>query len=366
MKRFTTAVVAALMLGTALLGRPAGADPIANKKAEAARLAAQLEAKGNQAEILTEQYNAARLKAGGAETDARRAEQQLAVADAAVGRAQVALKASAVEAYVHGGFLPGGGGDLTTPEGALELSVRRKYMNVVADRQADALRSLRVARTDAAARREELDAAKQASRQALAAVESKRVAAAAAVKEQKALLDKANGELATLVAAEQKRKADEEARRVQAAIAARRTGGGGSGAPVVLNRNTGTAPVNPPPPPNAGAAKAIEEAKRQLGKPYEWAGSGPDTFDCSGLTAWAWKAGGKTLSHYTGAQWNETARVDVSALQPGDLVFFGSDLHHVGLFVGNGQMIEAPSTGQVVRYASIYRSDLVQQGGRVY
>jgi peptidoglycan DL-endopeptidase CwlO len=53
-------------------------------------------------------------------------------------------------------------------------------------------------------------------------------------------------------------------------------------------------------------------------------------------------------------------------LQPGDLVFFGSDLHHVGLFVGNGQMIEAPSTGQVVRYASIYRSDLVQQGGRVY
>ncbi len=81
---------------------------------------------------------------------------------------------------------------------------------------------------------------------------------------------------------------------------------------------------------------------------------------------WAWKAAGKSLPHNAAAQYNATARVDIDDLQPGDIVFFGSDLHHDGLYVGNGQMIEAPSTGQVVRYASIYRSDLVQSGGRVY
>ncbi|MBA3653726.1 MAG: C40 family peptidase, partial [Actinobacteria bacterium] len=178
--------------------------------------------------------------------------------------------------------------------------------------------------------------------------------------------------------AEQRRKADEEARRVQAALAAARraapaTASSPNSAPAPrsasaapVNHNTGTAPVNPPPPPNKGAASAVEEAKRQLGKPYQWGGSGPDTFDCSGLTAWAWKAAGKTLSHYTGAQYNETARVAIADLQPGDLVFFGSDLHHMGLYVGGGQMIDAPQTGSVVRYASIYRSDLVQSGGRVY
>jgi peptidoglycan DL-endopeptidase CwlO len=368
-KRFTTAVVAALLAATVLAGRPAGADSVASKKAEAARIAAQLEAKGREAEVLTEQYNAARIKATGAADGARQAAQALAAADIAVEQAQGALKQSAVQAYVHGGFqamMQNG----NSPAGALELGVRHKYLSVVADRQADALHALRTARQDAASRRATLDQANQASRQALVATESKRMAAAAAVEAQKALLDKVKGELATLVAAEQKRKAEEDASRVKAALAARQAAAASpaartaSGSP--LNHDIGTAPTNPPPPPNGGAATAVAEAKKQLGKPYEWGGAGPNTFDCSGLTAWAWKAAGKTLSHYTVSQYNETARVAISNLQPGDLVFFGSDLHHMGLYVGNGQMIHAPQTGDVVKYDTIYRSDLVQSGGRVY
>ncbi|WP_157044181.1 C40 family peptidase [Nostocoides australiense] len=108
-------------------------------------------------------------------------------------------------------------------------------------------------------------------------------------------------------------------------------------------------------------------AQAQLGKPYLWGGSGPDAFDCSGLTMMAWRQAGVYLSHYTGAQYAETARVPIDQLQPGDLVFFGSSgesSHHMGLYVGGGQMIEAPYTGAVIRYASIYRSDLVPYGGR--
>ncbi len=129
-------------------------------------------------------------------------------------------------------------------------------------------------------------------------------------------------------------------------------------------------PDNPPPPPppsHGGVSAVIGYAQAQLGKPYQWGGSGPDSFDCSGLTMRAWQRAGVNLSHYTGAQWGETSRVAISDLRPGDLVFFGSsgpNSHHVGLYVGGGQMIEAPYTGANVRYASIYRSDLVPYGGR--
>ena len=121
------------------------------------------------------------------------------------------------------------------------------------------------------------------------------------------------------------------------------------------------------PPPASGAAAAIAYAQAQIGKPYEWGADGPDTFDCSGLTMMAWRQAGVYLSHYTGAQYAETARVPIDQLQPGDLVFYGPSGEtstHVGLYVGSGQMIEAPYTGAYVRYASIYRSDLVPYGGR--
>jgi cell wall-associated NlpC family hydrolase len=130
-------------------------------------------------------------------------------------------------------------------------------------------------------------------------------------------------------------------------------------------------PSNPkppsPPPSSGGVGAVIGYAQAQLGKPYQWGADGPDSFDCSGLTMRAWQQAGVNLYHYTGAQWDQTARVAISDLRPGDLVFFGSSgpsSHHVGLYVGNGQMIEAPRAGVPVRYASIYRSDLLPYGGR--
>jgi cell wall-associated NlpC family hydrolase len=127
--------------------------------------------------------------------------------------------------------------------------------------------------------------------------------------------------------------------------------------------------VDPPPPlPSSGGVSAVlAYARAQIGKPYQWGADGPDSFDCSGLTMRAWARAGVSLYHYTGAQWDETARVPISDLRPGDLVFYGSSgptSHHVGLYVGGGEMIEAPYTGANVRYASIYRSDLLPYGGR--
>ncbi|HEY0168990.1 MAG TPA: NlpC/P60 family protein [Jatrophihabitans sp.] len=102
-----------------------------------------------------------------------------------------------------------------------------------------------------------------------------------------------------------------------------------------------------------GAGAAISEARAQLGKPYQWGGSGPGSFDCSGLTAWAWRAGGVSLPHNAAAQQGSGTPVGRSDLQPGDLVFFGSPAYHVGLYVGDGMMIHAPTTGDVVKMSSL-------------
>ena len=115
-------------------------------------------------------------------------------------------------------------------------------------------------------------------------------------------------------------------------------------------------------PPIAAAATAVATARAQLGKPYLWGGAGPDAFDCSGLTRFAWRAAGITLPRDAAAQAVATTPVDLSALLPGDLVFYGSPIGHVGLYIGGGQMIEAAHSGVPVRVADIHRPDLVGAG----
>lgn len=120
--------------------------------------------------------------------------------------------------------------------------------------------------------------------------------------------------------------------------------------------------AKPAPPPNQRAGVAVDAALSQVGKPYVWGASGPDSYDCSGLTMWAWAQAGVSLPHNSGAQYAATPRVDRSAVQPGDLMFFGSPIHHVSMYIGNGQMVEAPYSGQTVRVVAADRSDFVGAG----
>jgi cell wall-associated NlpC family hydrolase len=111
------------------------------------------------------------------------------------------------------------------------------------------------------------------------------------------------------------------------------------------------------------AGTAVRTACAQIGKPYVWAANGPDAFDCSGLTQYAWQAVGVSLSHFTGAQWNEGTPVSRAAAQPGDLVFFFGDLHHMGMYVGNGLMVHAATFGVPVRMEYIDNIDNGQVAG---
>ncbi len=100
-------------------------------------------------------------------------------------------------------------------------------------------------------------------------------------------------------------------------------------------------------------AIALRFAYAQMGKPYQWGGAGPDSYDCSGLTMASWRAAGVSLPHSSRMQYGSSPRVSRSQLQPGDLVFFGSPISHVAIFVSGDTVIGAPTTGDVVRYQRI-------------
>jgi peptidoglycan DL-endopeptidase RipA len=106
---------------------------------------------------------------------------------------------------------------------------------------------------------------------------------------------------------------------------------------------------------------AANWAISQIGKPYQWGGAGPDTYDCSGLTMDAWAHAGVTLLHWTGYQWPSGPHIPISQLRRGDLLFFATNtsdpatIHHVGIYIGNGEMVDAPYTGVDVRIDSIYQ-----------
>ncbi|MFD7692367.1 NlpC/P60 family protein [Streptomyces sp. NPDC059374] len=102
------------------------------------------------------------------------------------------------------------------------------------------------------------------------------------------------------------------------------------------------------------AEKALAFARTQIGKPYVWGATGPDSYDCSGLTQAAWKAAGVDIPRVTYDQVEAGTTVPLSSAQPGDLVFFYDDITHVGLYIGNGMMIHAPKPGAYVREESIY------------
>jgi cell wall-associated NlpC family hydrolase len=149
----------------------------------------------------------------------------------------------------------------------------------------------------------------------------------------KTLLHGIQGEIAKL-------EAEEQARAAAAAAAAAANGGGGSG----YSQNF-------PTPSIPAHGNVLDYAKSRLGCPYEWAASGPNAFDCSGLAMWCYAQIGISLPHSSSEQINVGQRVSQGDLQPGDLVFFGSPIHHVGMYVGGDNFIEAPYTGENVRIA---------------
>lgn len=100
----------------------------------------------------------------------------------------------------------------------------------------------------------------------------------------------------------------------------------------------------------------------RLGTPYRWGGTTPAGFDCSGLMLWSWAQAGVSLPRTSGAQRAYTQRITFAQLQPGDLVFSGNPVYHVGMYIGGGQMIHSPQTGDVVKISAVRSGGSVSYG----
>jgi cell wall-associated NlpC family hydrolase len=361
-----TGAVAVALAGSGLIAGPAGAAPTAleTARAQAALIEAQLELRGRHISELDERYNQARLAAERAERTAAGAQRALAASRARFRTARTRLARHARAAYVHGGAAPLLD-QLVRTQGP-DFGVRRRYVETALDAADRAVRDVVAARRELVRLDAALSRARDASRDAVDRVASERAAAAGAAELQRATLARVRADVARLVADDATRAAAESARRVRTALARARVSAPGAPASPRAPAPAPRAPVAPPGPGPRGGGNAgdlaVTEAAEQLGKPYEWAGAGPDTFDCSGLTMWAWRAAGVRLSHSAEYQFRETRRVPLTELQPGDLLFFGDPIHHVGIYVGDGMMIEAPHTGALVRYRSIWRNDLIGAG----
>lgn len=343
----------------------AGAAPasVKDKQAQAAKLQDQLERQGNQVSVLAEKYNRARLKVteleaamGTVEADVTRSDQRLADMKDRVSDV-------AVDAYVHGGSNSVLNSLARSGEGT-DLVVRREYMRVAVADQRDTIGELRSVMEDLGESRSRLSDERERARAAATKAKKLQAEAAKAEGELNQVLKKVNGEVATLVSAEQARREAAEAARRRAAAAPRATA-----APAPGSKGPTLNPVAPAPtesvPASGRGAVAVAEARKHLGKPYRYGGSGPDNFDCSGLTSWAWRAAGVNMSHSAYAQWFETTRVPISQVAPGDLLFFGpsvSGIHHNAIYIGGGQMIEASRTGTPIRIREWRSADLVGAG----
>ncbi|TSB17828.1 C40 family peptidase [Streptomyces benahoarensis] len=106
-------------------------------------------------------------------------------------------------------------------------------------------------------------------------------------------------------------------------------------------------------PASQRGAAALAAAQSKIGSPYVWGATGPSSFDCSGLTSWAYQQAGQSLPRTSQAQASAGTRIGMNELKPGDLVLFYGDLHHIGLYAGNNTVLHAPKPGAAVRYESI-------------
>ena len=347
--------LAVITAGLSSFARPATAQQLDAKKAQAAALESKIASQGDKLSVADEAYNQAQLQATKVSSDAATAR---SLADAAESRYRVLkgrLSRRARLLYMNPGA------PIAAFLGATsfaEMERGRVLGASVLTADTALVMKTEKARQEVASRAKQLDQLQTEATATADTLNGRRLAVGAELSAQKSLLANVKGDIAKILAQQQ---AEELAQAKQALQQqTQNTDGSTTPSPVgggVKGADKQDKTPAPPPPVSSGAGKALATAQAQIGKPYQWAAAGPDSFDCSGLTMYAWGAAGVSMVHSAAAQYDEFPHVSQSELQPGDLVFFGSPIHHVGIYEGGGIMIDAPQTGTFVRRDSIARAD---------
>jgi peptidoglycan DL-endopeptidase CwlO len=346
-RRVLVALVAAG--GLVLTPIQASAEPQPTTTTEAASLIA---ARAHDLEVLTERFNAAGEELKAIQEKAARAAADLTAAVAALAQAREHVREVAYGAYTGGRLGPFEA--MLTSDSPDELLDRVGTLQTIAAHNNDALGNADRANHDA-------DRAKAAAEQAAADAQAQVELLAAQKKDLDNQIAAYQAEYERLNAEEQRASRAAAERQAAADQAAADQAAAEPGAS--SGQSSDPAPAAPPAPPAPAAAPAtggssaaqtaVDTAMAQLGDPYVWAAAGPDAFDCSGLVQYAYAAAGIQLPHSSSMQSTMGSPVARSALLPGDLVFFYSPVSHVGIYIGNGQMVHASTSGEPVKTASV-------------
>jgi len=314
----TTAAAAAVALGS----QAANAAP--TEKPSKDEVKAKVDKLYEQAEQATEKYNGAKEKQEKLQKEISTIQDNVARGQEEVNELREGLGSMASAQYRSGGIDPSLQLLLSAdPDDYLD---KASTLDQLSAQQVEALKEIQEKQRELAQQRAEAS-------EKLKDLSSTRTELGEKKKEVQAKLAEAQKLLNTLTAAEKAALQEQEER---------------------ASRDSGRqALTNPAASASGRAGAAYAAAQTKLGSPYVYGATGPSSFDCSGLTSWAYAQAGVSIPRTSEAQANIGTRIySQSDLQVGDLVFFFNDLHHVGLYAGNGQVIHAPRTGTVVRYES--------------
>lgn len=342
-----------------------GQSPLDDKRAEAREVAARLDELGARYSRLSDRANEARA--------------ELAVVQERIGQSQARLdetvrqrdqRRSELQAYAVSAYLGGPANSALTiavdSRNEREMPIRLGYLDSVTGNRAELIDQLSAIEEDVEDRMVDLEESRSASEDLVEEIDRAAADADQAIADEEQLRSQIDAELGGLIEEQRQRDAAAQQAAIDAAVRPPADGTAPqppASDPVVPNDGSGsgggTTPVDPPapPPPTAGAQGAVNAAMSMRGVPYQWGGASPSGgFDCSGLMMWAWAQAGRSLPHSSRTQYSVTRRVSASDLQPGDLVFYGpsaSGIHHVAMYIGGGQIVDALNSGSVVSVRSI-------------
>jgi peptidoglycan DL-endopeptidase CwlO len=354
-------VVTAALLASAVLAPLPGAAtppdpqrPVAGHASQVpltiAAAQRQIALLNHQAEIASEQMNTLREQIG-------TAHDRLSTLQADVSRQRTrvaALRADIVGTAVTG-YQSGTG--LSTPASFLVAHNPKQFLATLANTAVAAQQETGLL-TSLSSQQRRLGAQEQQAQRELAAIAADKSALEHHQETLRAKTRQAQQVLAHLREKQRERLARRQARAERRATAqasrdAQRVSNTAAAAPAEATAPAATASAPPapvsPPPASGRAQAAVSYALAQLGDPYVYGAAGPDAFDCSGLTMAAWAAAGVSIPHSASMQVGAGTPVSISELMPGDLVFYYSPISHVGMYIGNGQVVHAPHTGSVVQ-----------------
>ncbi|SCF83281.1 NlpC/P60 family protein [Streptomyces sp. Ncost-T10-10d] len=323
----TTVLTTAALAVVALSAQSASADPAPDPTKKGVK--AQVDRLYEEATQATEKYNGTKEKADGLEKDVTALQETAARKQADLNSMRARIGSLASAQYRSGGMDPSMQLMLSTdPDSFLE---KASLLDQVGARELSTFQQFQIQQRGLQQQRAE------ASKK-LADLETTRTELRRKKSEIQGKLASAQRLLNTLSAKEKARLAAEEER---------------------ANRDSARVNLGNESSASSRAAAAFDAAKSRVGLPYVWGATGPGSFDCSGLTSWAFKQANVSIPRTSQAQANVGTRINsLSALKPGDLIIMRTDLSHVGFYAGNGQILHAPKPGAQVRYESIARSGM--------